>query len=98
MKRTPPRAQSTKTRNPKNRSPQRRTQPAPPPSKQTQLIVLLASATGATLAQMMALTGWQPHTVRGMLSGSLRQRLGLDVQSRIEDGTRVYRIAPGAGQ
>jgi len=49
------------------------------------------------MAQMIKLTGWQPHTVRGMLSGSLRKRLGLDVQHRIEDGVRTYRIL-GAGK
>jgi len=49
------------------------------------------------MAQMTALTGWLPHTVRGMLSGSLRKRLGLDVQNRLEDGVRTYRIV-GAGQ
>jgi len=38
------------------------------------------------MAQMIALTGWQPHTVRGMISGSLRKRLGLDVQHRSIDG------------
>ena len=60
-------------------------------TKQSQLIALL-SASGATLAQMMTLTGWQAHTVRGMLSGSLRKRLGLNVQSQVAEGLRVYRI------
>ncbi len=60
-------------------------------TKQSRLIALLGSS-GATLAQMMALTGWQAHTVRGMLSGSLRKRLGLNVQSQVEEGMRVYRI------
>ncbi|MBX3609187.1 MAG: DUF3489 domain-containing protein [Hydrogenophaga sp.] len=55
------------------------------------------SAAGASMAQMTKLTGWQPHTVRGMLSGSLRKRLGLNVQHRVEDGVRVYRIL-GAGE
>lgn len=63
-----------------------------PASKQSQLIALLRSAPGATLAQMMTLTGWQAHTVRGMLSGSLRKRLGLNVQSQVAEGLRVYRI------
>jgi hypothetical protein len=70
----------------------------PPASKQSQLISLLESSTGATLAQMMTLTGWQSHIVRGMLSGSLRKRLGLDVQSRMEEGVRVYRILEGSAK
>ncbi|WP_342133550.1 DUF3489 domain-containing protein, partial [Hydrogenophaga sp. OTU3427] len=79
-------------------------QPAPvaaaanPATKQSQLISLLGSSSGATLAQMMSLTGWQAHTVRGMLSGSLRKRLGLDVQAQVEEGVRVYRIVQGAAQ
>jgi hypothetical protein len=44
------------------------------------------------MPQMMALTGWLPHTVRGALSGALRKRLGLNVQYSLEDGVRVYRI------
>lgn len=64
----------------------------PTQSKQAQLIALLRSDPGATMAQMIALTGWQRHTVRGMISGSLRKRLGLDVQQRSIDGVRVYRI------
>lgn len=46
------------------------------------------------MAQMVDLTGWQPHTVRGMLSGSLRKRLGLNVRHCMEEGVRVYRIHP----
>ena len=70
----------------------------PPASKQSQLISLLRSAPGATLAQMMTLTGWQAHTVRGMLSGSLRKRLGLNVQSQVEEDARVYRILEDSAQ
>ena len=47
---------------------------------------------------MMALTGWQAHTVRGMLSGSLRKRLGLNVQSQVAEGLRVYRIVEEGAQ
>ena len=69
-----------------------------PASKQSQLIALLRSAPGATLAQMMTLTGWQAHTVRGMLSGSLRKRLGLNVQAKVSEGLRVYRIVEEGAQ
>jgi hypothetical protein len=30
--------------------------------------------------------------VRGAISGALRKRLGLDVQGRIEEGVRIYRL------
>lgn len=68
---------------------------APPPaSKQARLIALLQSPPDGTLAQMMALTGWQAHSVRGVLSGVLRKKLGLNVQCDVgaNDGPRTYRI------
>ena len=67
-----------------------------PATKQSQLITLLS--TGASMAQMIKLTGWQSHTVRGMLSGSLRKRLGLNVQHQMEEGVRVYRIVEAQAQ
>lgn len=66
--------------------------PEPSQSKRSQLISLRGTASGASMAQLTALTGWQPHTVRGTISGSLRKRLGLDVQCLVEEGARVYRI------
>lgn len=82
----------TKPASSKAPQPQALISPDSTQSKQAQLIALLNSATGASMAQMMGLTQWQPHTVRGMLSGSLRKRLGLNVQWQVEDGVRVYRI------
>ena len=68
-------------------------------SKQARLISLLNAAPGATLEQMMSLTGWQAHTVRGTISGVLRKRLGLNVVCDAADASdaRRYRIvAAGA--
>ena len=65
-------------------------------SKQARLISMLLGSSGATLEQMMALTGWQAHTVRGAISGVLRKRLGLNVvcdsASESWAGSRCYRI------
>ena len=62
-------------------------------SKQARLICLLRASSGATLEQMMALTGWQPHTVRGAISGVLRKRLGLNVVcDSVGSEARCYRI------
>ena len=47
------------------------------------------------MVQMIELTGWQAHTVRGAISGALRKRLGLNVQVQLEEGTRVYRLHRG---
>lgn len=49
---------------------------------------------GATIAQMMAGTGWQAHTVRGAISGMVRKRFGYEVVTeKGADGQRAYRIA-----
>lgn len=68
----------------------------PVATKQSRLIALLRSASGATMHQMMDLTGWQAHTVRSVLSGSLRKRLGLTVQLQPVQGVHVYRIVKGS--
>jgi len=61
-------------------------------TKQAQLIAMLRRAEGATIAQIVEATGWQPHTVRGAFAGALKKRLGLNVTSeKLGDG-RVYRI------
>jgi hypothetical protein len=39
------------------------------PSKQTEVIALLRRPAGATVDEVRAATGWQPHTVRGVFSG-----------------------------
>ena len=45
---------------------------------------------------MTAATGWQPHTVRGTISGVLRKHLGLNVICTAEAGHRTYRIVEAA--
>jgi hypothetical protein len=63
-------------------------------TKQAQLIAMLRRNEGATIAQIVAATGWQPHTVRGAFAGALKKKLGLTVTSeKVEGGERVYRIA-----
>jgi hypothetical protein len=63
-------------------------------SKTATVIALLERKGGATLAEVMKATDWQPHSVRGFVSGVLGKKLGLRVDStKREDGTRVYSIA-----
>jgi len=65
----------------------------PPGSKQALLVDLLRREGGATLDELVTATGWQPHTVRGAIAGTLKKKLGLDVTAtRIEGRGRVYRI------
>jgi hypothetical protein len=62
-------------------------------SKQALLIEMLEAPEGATIAQIIAATGWQPHTVRGAIAGALKKKLGLNVTSeKVEDRGRVYRL------
>jgi hypothetical protein len=62
-------------------------------SKQSRVIAMLQSPTGATIAAMMQATDWQQHSVRGFLAGVVRNRLKLKLDSRKVDGVRVYQIA-----
>ena len=62
-------------------------------SKQAEVIALLRRPEGATVDEVRAATGWQPHTVRGVFSGALKRKLGLAVVATKEERGRVYRIA-----
>ena len=63
-------------------------------SKQAQVIEMLKSPAGATIAQICEATGWQRHTVRGTFAGAFKKKLGLEINSTKEaGGERVYRIA-----
>ena len=64
-----------------------------PGSKLAAIIEAMRHPGGATIAQMMAGTGWQAHTVRGAISGMIRKRLGYEViTEKGADGQRAYRI------
>ena len=62
-------------------------------SKKSSVIRLLERAKGATLAEIMSETGWQAHSVRGFISGTLGKKLKLKIDSfRTEKGDRAYRV------
>ena len=62
-------------------------------TKLAAMLVALRRPQGATSLQLMLATGWQPHTVRGAISGMLRKKLGLNVVLAHNDrGERVYRV------
>ena len=62
-------------------------------TKQQIMIDLLSRAEGASIPELMEATGWQQHTVRGALSGTLKKRLGLEIESIKTSGSdRTYRI------
>jgi hypothetical protein len=64
--------------------------------QQDNVIAMLKSPAGATIAAMMKATGWQQHSVRGFLAGVVRKRLKLKLGSKKVDGERIYRITGGA--
>ena len=62
-------------------------------SKTAKILDLLKRPEGATLAAIMKATAWQAHSVRGFLSGIIREKLGLNVVStKTDDGDRSYSI------
>ena len=68
--------------------------PAKPISKQDQVLALLRRQDGASIDEIVAATDWQPHSVRGFLSGAVKKRLGIDVVSeKREAGVRRYYVA-----
>ena len=57
---------------------------------------LLNRKSGATLDDLMTATGWQAHSVRGFLSGTIKTKLGLALTStKNDDGSRRYHVARG---
>jgi hypothetical protein len=67
-------------------------------SKQAWVIAMLQRPEGAALPAIMAVTGWQPHSVRGFFSGVVRRKLRLALASDKAGDQRLYRIVPSARQ
>jgi len=62
-------------------------------TKSEEVIALLKRKGGATMAEIVALTGWQKHTTRGWVSGFLGKKMGIEVESfKSDKGERTYRI------
>ncbi len=67
-----------------------------PGTKQAMLIEMLRRNGGASIGEIVEATGWQPHSVRGAISGAVKKKLGLTVTSETVEGSgRVYRIVAG---
>ena len=63
-------------------------------TKTEKAVALLRRPKGVTVAELGKATGWQAHSVRGFMSGTLKKRKGLEiVREKDEKGVRRYRVA-----
>ena len=63
-------------------------------TKQEGLIAMLKRPEGARIDEVCTAFGWQAHTVRGAIAGTLKRKLSLEVASeKVEGRGRVYKIA-----
>lgn len=62
-------------------------------TKLAAIVSLLSRDEGASIVEIMEVTGWQHHSVRGAISGMIKKKLSLSVTStKDDDRGRVYRI------
>ncbi len=62
-------------------------------TKHDRILALLSRRDGATITEMMESSGWQQHSVRGFLAGTVKKRLGFALTSSKTAGElRRYRI------
>jgi hypothetical protein len=62
-------------------------------SKTAKILDLLRRPGGASAKELLKATGWQPHSLRGFLSGQVGNKMGLALTSaKGEDGERVYAL------
>ena len=71
---------------------QPKTPPKSPSTKLDQILTALRARKGATIEQLVTLTGWQPHSVRGAISGALKKQRGFTITSTKTGSERVYKI------
>lgn len=68
-------------------------------TKYDRILTLLSRREGATVAEMMEATGWQQHSVRGFLAGTVKKKLGFALASSKAAGElRRYRIEAKRGR
>lgn len=55
------------------------------------LVALLKRPDGADLNALVEATGWQAHSVRGAIAGTVKKKLKLDVTTTKVEGRTVYK-------
>jgi Protein of unknown function (DUF3489) len=88
----PPRVRRAKKATPKKKTPRSARTDAREGSKTATILELLKRPDGATAKELLKATGWQPHSLRGFLSGTVGKQMGLTVTAKGEDGERSYSI------
>ncbi len=62
-------------------------------SKTATILEMLKRTGGATAQELLKATGWQAHSLRGFISGTLGKKMGLAVESvKDEHGERTYSL------
>lgn len=62
-----------------------------PKSKKDTILALLRRKAGASIKDLIAATGWQAHSVRGFLSGTIKKKLGLKLSTeKLDSQDRRY--------
>ena len=68
------------------------------PTKTQKVLTLLRRKRGATIDQLVKVTGWQRHSVRGLISGTIKKKLLFNVVAEKDEGSETrYRIIAGKG-
>lgn len=62
------------------------------PISKHDLIINLLQDQGSSIAELIKVTGWQAHSIRGFISGTIKKKLGLPLTSQKQDGALIYRI------
>ena len=91
----PKKAKSGKKATPAKKAPQgaKKATGARDGSKTATILEMLKRPGGATAKELLKATGWQPHSLRGFISGTLGKKMGLAVTStKGEDGERSYSV------
>ena len=98
----PAKGKTSKKATPSKKSPKGGKAPAKPATpesgapregrKTAKAVAMLQRKNGATLSEIVEKMGWQRHTVRGFMAGTMK-KAGYEVESfKPEGGERTYRI------
>jgi hypothetical protein len=88
--RRPPKSVTTPGTKAKTVPPRRRQRPQ---TRKRIALSLLERSKGASIAEMQNAMGWQAHSVRGFLAGTVRKMPGVTlVSDKTDNGPRRYRI------